>query len=299
MSVPKGGIAFFDSGIGGLTVLSECRKVLPQELFYYYGDNKRAPYGNLSVKKIEKYVYRIFKKLARLNVRAVVIACNTVTALCIDGLRKKYSFPILGAEPAVFPAAAKGGRVFVLSTRATFESERFRALCERAKGRFPKTEIAAYACDDLAGKIERQLFNKNADFTSALPKGKPTTVVLGCTHYVYIAKQVQKFYGCEVLDGNKGIAQRLRNVLRETQKKCLFYHENPPDFSSSKRVDHSATIFDHEEGKKREKTANKRSFFKLRNPFKQKEKREIFFLGSGKNINERTFKQMFGVKVVF
>ena len=155
MGIPKGGIAFFDSGIGGLTVLNECKKRLPWETFYYYGDNKRAPYGNLSAEKIKKYVARAFKRFQRLRVKAVVLACNTVTAVCVEELRMKYPFPIIGAEPAVLPAAKGGCETFVLTTRATYESKRFQALLKKAASLYPKTKISAFPCDGLAGEIEK------------------------------------------------------------------------------------------------------------------------------------------------
>ena len=104
MRIPKGGIAFFDSGIGGMTVLSACEKQINNEIFYYYGDNFHAPYGNLPIYKIKKYVHKAFKLFESLQVKAVVIACNTVTAVCIDELRRKYTFPIIGVEPALMKA---------------------------------------------------------------------------------------------------------------------------------------------------------------------------------------------------
>ena len=181
MDIPKGGIAFFDSGIGGLTVLSTCRKRINSP-FYYYGDNQRAPYGNLPKEKIREYVLEAFDNFAYLDARAVVIACNTVTALLIDELREKYPFPIIGAEPAIIPAIKKGGEIFVLTTRRTYESERFHALCAKAAKLNPNVCISPYACDGLAGAIEESLFNPRATYFNHFPQGRPTCVVLGCTH---------------------------------------------------------------------------------------------------------------------
>ncbi|MBQ8309104.1 MAG: aspartate/glutamate racemase family protein [Clostridia bacterium] len=119
MGIPSGGVAFFDSGIGGLTVLAECKKFLPDRLFYYYGDNENAPYGNRKKETIEKYVLTAFERLRELAPQAAVVACNTATAVCVEKLRKIYSFPIVGAEPAVFAAAKRGGEIYVLATKAT------------------------------------------------------------------------------------------------------------------------------------------------------------------------------------
>ncbi len=290
MGIPRGGIAFFDSGIGGLTVLAACRKRLPDEIFYYYGDNRRAPYGNLPVKKIRRYVFRAFRAFEKLKVRAVVLACNTVTAVCVEALRKKYSFPIIGAEPAISLGAKEGGEVFVLSTRATYESERFSRLCCQAAEKFPKAKIRAFACDGLAGAIEKRITDCDVDFTSFLPRGNPQIVVLGCTHYVYIAERIKKFYDCEVVDGNEGIAARLCAVLQSKNEKNDFQNHLRPqkgDFcpqSSSLNAEKS--------------TDKTRSGFwrRKRNgtplPLKG-ERGGIFFTGSGKKQNLRIFKQTF------
>ena len=215
MRIPKGGIAFFVSGIGGLTVLAECMRAANDCVFYYYGDNKHAPYGNLSPKKIKRLVGRVFRKFSRLRVQAAVIACNTATAVCVEELRKKYTFPIVGAEPAVFSAAKNGGNVFILATRATIESDRFERLCDRALLKYPKATLEKKACPALAGEIERRLFDSRFNPSSYLPKGSPNAVVLGCTHYIYIRRYIEAFYQCPVYDGNRGIANRLFSLLEK------------------------------------------------------------------------------------
>lgn len=215
MQVPTGGIAFFDSGIGGLTVLASAKKLLPDQIFYYYGDNARAPYGNLPEDTIMRYTEEAFELFRRLNVKAAVLACNTATAVCAERLRREYDFPIIGAEPAVFPAVAKGGEILVLSTRATFESERFARLCARAGKHCPSARITAAPCDGLAGIIEKRLTDTDFDFAPYLPAfdKRFNAVVLGCTHYIYIKEKIRAYYGCETVDGNTGIANRLRFML--------------------------------------------------------------------------------------
>ena len=213
MQIPCGGVAFFDSGIGGLTVMAECRKRIPTGDFYYYGDNLRAPYGNLPPETIYAYVEEAFEEFTRLQVCAAVVACNTATAVCIERLRKKYSFPIIGAEPAVLPAVKRGGKVLVLSTVATSESARFTRLCETARTNFPNAELVVAPCPTLAGKIEKHVLENGYDYVSLLPRFSPTAVVLGCTHYIYAKKQIENFYQCPVFDGNEGIASRLFHTL--------------------------------------------------------------------------------------
>lgn len=250
----SGGVGFFDSGIGGLTVLAECRKYINDEIFYYYGDNDHAPYGNLSFSEIEKLVFSAFDTFARLNVKAVVIACNTATAVCVEKLRRIYPFPIVGAEPAILPAMKKGGLTYVLTTRATYNSARFQNLCARICRRFPKSTLQAYPCDGLAGEIEKHLCDSNYDYTPCLPKGTPDTVVLGCTHYIYLKEQIRRFYRSEVVDGNQGMANRLITLLKEYP---IENRETQPLLST---------------------------------PLKNA---PIFFLGTQKSINEHIYEQTF------
>lgn len=219
MRIPKGGIAFFDSGIGGLTVLSECMRTIKEGVFYYYGDNAHAPYGNLPPKRIKRLVGRVFRKFSRLRVQVAVIACNTATAVCIEELRKKYAFPIVGAEPAVFSAAKNGGRVFILATRATIKSERFEKLCDRVSLKYPNATLEKKPCPALAGEIERRLFDPRFDPAPLLPEGRPNAVVLGCTHYIFIKEYLERFYNCPVYDGNRGISNRLFCLLSKNTDK--------------------------------------------------------------------------------
>lgn len=266
MGIPSGGVAFFDSGIGGLTVLAECKKFFPDRLFYYYGDNENAPYGNRKKETIEKYVLTAFEKLQELAPQAAVVACNTATAVCVEKLRKIYSFPIVGAEPAVFAAAKRGGEIYVLATKATCESVRFRELCRRAAEKYPSARLLPFPCERLAGEIEDHLLDQNYDFSALLPKGYPNAVVLGCTHYVYIAEQIKNFYGCETYDGNTGMANRLRSFV-----------DNSPNPYNGLNC-----------GKLGVTTRNHLDELKV-----IPQKQPVYFLGSQKTVNERVFEQMF------
>lgn len=299
MRVLKGGIAFFDSGIGGLTVLAECQKQQGDEIYYYYGDNHHAPYGNLPPKKIKRYVFRAFRLFKRLKVKAAVIACNTATAVCIKDLRRKFSFPIIGAEPAVCKAADKGGKVLVLATRATCESERFHALCERAKKLFPSAEISVRPCDGLAGVIERNIARRDFDYTPYLPNEKTDAVVLGCTHYIYIVEQIANFYGCPIFDGNEGIARRLACVLQEIR---VGNRETCPPMPTDRDNRPLDTQIDHKVGtlttKSRKKDychilSNKRSRKIVQKHPKNQKIRGVIFLGKQRENNKKCHEQMF------
>ena len=289
MRVPQGGIAFFDSGVGGLTVLAACKPYLEKEILYYYGDNQHAPYGNLPKAKIRKLVLRAFKRFKRLRVKAAVIACNTATAVCIEELRQRFSFPIVGAEPAVFPACAKGGEIFILATRATCESERLLTLCRRAERLYPNCTVRVAPCDLLAGEIEANLQNPNYDYARFLPRGKPNAVVLGCTHYIYIKERLEKHYGCKAFDGNEGIAKRLCALLEEKDR------DGRPPFQKKRKILGFLTTSKPQNQKNRasERKPNKRSPKNAKKRVKKGHTQSLFFLGKQRKNNKNTYEQMF------
>lgn len=202
----------FDSGIGGLNVLAACRKLLPDCLFCYYGDNAHAPYGARPEAEISRYVNGALTVFEELGVDAVVLACNTATAVCAEEMRERFSFPIIGMEPAVRPAAAACRNVLVLATPHTIASARLHELIARC----PQCRFTLHAAPALAGAIERNLTRKTPlTLSDHLPTFDPDGVVLGCTHYVYFRHEIARFYRCPVFDGVLGTAQRLVSVLAE------------------------------------------------------------------------------------
>lgn len=214
-------IVFFDSGIGGLNLLAECAHRLSCAEFYYFADNYNMPYGNLSRDELYFKADEIFEKIAALGPQAVVIACNTVTAVCAKKLREKYPFPIVGVEPAVKPAAKNGGKCLVLATPATAESPQISKLVEK----YGNGITRVIACPNLAQYIEHNIFHMEEEkIIEMLPKCSPSSVVLGCTHYTYAKDIIKRFYNCEVYDGIYGTANRLCNIL------SLKNTENEPHF---------------------------------------------------------------------
>ncbi|MCH5148429.1 MAG: glutamate racemase [Clostridiales bacterium] len=214
-------MAFFDSGIGGLNLLAQCARQIPYANFTYFADNFNMPYGTLDSDELFYKADKIFEKIAAINPHAAVIACNTVTAVCAARLRAKYSFPIIGVEPAIKPAARSGGKCLVLATPATASSRSIATLLERFGNGI--TQVAA--CPNLAEYIEHNIFNINeSEIIKMLPKYSPESVVLGCTHYSYITDIVKKFYNCEVFDGIYGTADRLCSVLAQKHVKSESLH---------------------------------------------------------------------------
>jgi glutamate racemase len=216
-------IGFFDSGIGGLTLLKNVKKILPLEDYIYYGDNKNAPYGNKTKKDILMLVDYAFKYFNKKKVKVVVIACNTVTAECVEDLRKKYKFKIIGIEPAIKPAAESGGKSVVLCTKATAESCKFKKLLNKYK------DIEVLPQIDLAEIIENNIFNINNIQINKLNEEvkQYKNIVLGCTHYIFL----KKFFNNEninIFDGNYGTANNLlayltvHNLLNNKGGKIIF-----------------------------------------------------------------------------
>ena len=290
MKIPKGGILFFDSGIGGLTVLQETLTRFSNQVFFYYGDNDHAPYGNLSAPEIQRRVNVVFREMENYEIALAVLACNTATAICAEELRTRYAYPIVGAEPAILPAMKGGGNVLVLATKATCESARFRLLCEKTKKEYPNAVLELFACEGLAGEIENGVGKGEWKIASYLPQKKPNSVVLGCTHYVYAKKEIEGLYGCSVWDGNAGIAKRVQSILQRETTQNHFCRDEQPLKTPTFDLECARADFVVKNGK------NKRDFYK--NTAKEglvidEKNNRIFFLGTQKNRNKRIFEQMF------
>ena len=209
-------IGVFDSGVGGIGTLAALRRELPGETFLFYGDTANAPYGTKSRDEVMACINRIMEHLLDHDVKAVVIACNTATAVAAAELRARYDLPIIGIEPALKPASEvrKEGSILVLATPMTLKLEKFRALYERyGEGAIPLPcpglmELVECEADDEARRYLLELFSPY-DLT------KVDAVVLGCTHYVFLRPILKEILPetVSVLDGNEGTARQLRRVL--------------------------------------------------------------------------------------
>ena len=201
-------VAFFDSGVGGLTLLSAFCRAYPGCPTLYFGDNANAPYGDRPAADIRRLALAAFDRIAVYPVRAAAVACNTVTAACIGELRRRFPFPVVGVEPAVRPAvaAARGGRVLLLCTRATLAGARVRRLLSER----PDTAVVAHCPARLAAAVEENLFRLSSlSVDPFLPPGKFDAAVLGCTHYVWLREAFERALGCPVFDGTAGALRRL------------------------------------------------------------------------------------------
>lgn len=211
-------IAVFDSGVGGISVLSQLCKLMPNERFLYYGDNANAPYGTRTTEDVRRLTLQAVAALCKRNVKAFVIACNTATAAAVNDLRKAYPDTIvIGIEPALKLAADHypDARVGVLATPLTLKEEKFANLAER----FPQMQVHSIPLPGLVERIEAGCDNRELETflrpTLAPYAGKLDAVVLGCTHYPFAAEAIRALLGPKVaiLDGSLGTARETRRRL--------------------------------------------------------------------------------------
>ena len=214
-------IGVFDSGIGGLTVLREIIKILPNEEYIYYADTDNVPYGIKPKNEVKEYIKDAVKFLISKNVKTIVIACNTATSIAINDLRKEYSFPIIGIEPAAKPAIENRGqkKVLIMATPTTIREEKLHNLLERFNAdefvdliAMPKLVEYAEAGDFNSNNVKKYLKEQLKTFNLQ----DYSEIVLGCTHFP-LFKEIENIVpkDINIIDGSKGVANRLKNVLQE------------------------------------------------------------------------------------
>lgn len=211
-------IGVMDSGVGGISVLRELRRELPHERFLFYGDTANAPYGTRTPEEVLACVRRVTGILDGRGIKALVIACNTATAVAAAELRAEKPYPIIGMEPALKPAheLRHGGTILVLATPMTLRLPKFQSLYARyGEGAVP------VPCPGLMELVERGdqpgLRRYLTDLLAPWRGTKLDAVVLGCTHYVFLRPMLREMLSAdtELLDGNLGTARQLRRVLEE------------------------------------------------------------------------------------
>ena len=203
-------IGIFDSGVGGLSVFREIRKVLPEQRYIYYSDNAHCPYGDKTREYIIDRARIITKELLSRGAEVIVVACNTATAAAIATLREEFPVKFIGMEPAIKPAAAltKTGIVGVLATAGTLKASKYQDTREKwaqdvrivehigegfvelvEKGKTTGTEAEA-----VVEKSLRPLLDAGAD-----------TIVLGCTHYPFLSETIKKVADAYFADSNLSV----------------------------------------------------------------------------------------------
>jgi len=216
-------IGIFDSGIGGLTVARAVRKLLPSESTIYVGDTARVPYGPKSPETVRRYAREILAWLLNQDVKAVVVACNTVTAHALDDLRAASPVPVIGVIEPGARAAAKAtttGHVGVIGTVGTIASGAYRVALQRIK---PELRVLERACPLFVPLVEEGWFEHEAtrlvaeEYLHPLRTAAVDVLVLGCTHYPMLKPLLHRVMGDSVtlIDSAEETARELARVLNE------------------------------------------------------------------------------------
>lgn len=248
-------IAVFDSGMGGISVLKELYKIMPNENFVYFGDSKNAPYGVKTTEEICELTTTHVENFIKQGAKAVVIACNTATSAAADLLRSRYrDFPIIGLEPAVKPAALSRHcpRVLVMATPLTLREKKFKRLINEYddRGEFfllpaprlvnlvEEFELSGEKLDEYLSELFYPYRNMDID-----------CVVLGCTHYPFVKNEITKFFNRDIciFDGGEGSARQTKrvldakNLLNDTAQKGTIVFKN----SLSEKIPYSKRLFEY------------------------------------------------------
>lgn len=214
-------IAVVDSGMGGITVLRKLHRIMPNENYIYFGDSANSPYGIKTKEEIKNLTVDAVEMLMKRGAKSVVIACNTATSAAAAYLREKYpDYPFVGLEPAIKPAALSGQwpRVLVLATPLTLKEDKFNKLMARFEN---EAEFIKLPAPELVGFVESCNLDSPEEIEylekilAPYSDNRVDAVVLGCTHFPYARRQIQRILGDEVLvfDGSLGAARQCRRLL--------------------------------------------------------------------------------------
>jgi glutamate racemase len=217
-------IGFFDSGVGGITVLYDALKLLPNEDYVYYADTLHVPYGPKPKEEVKQHIFEAVDFIIKQEVKAVVIACNMATSVAIEDLRGKYNIPIIGMEPAVKPAVERSKsvnrRVLVTATALTLKEKKLKNLITRIDNRHIVDLLPLPGLVEFAERFE---FSEQAvlpyleEQLGQFELEKYETIVLGCTHFSFFKDMFRKLLPSHIaiIDGNLGTVKNLKRALEK------------------------------------------------------------------------------------
>lgn len=213
-------IGIFDSGVGGLSIAKEIRKLLPHEDLIYFADSAYCPYGEKPPAVIKERVFALGDFLIAQGAKLLVVACNTASIVSLDDIRNHYQIPVVGVEPAVKPAVmtTKTGTIGVLATGVTLSGDRFAALVKRY---CDKTNVVTQPCPGLVELVEQGKLNSSetetmlARYLKPLLDQKADIIVLGCTHYPFLKPMIENIVGnnITVMDTGEAVARQTARIL--------------------------------------------------------------------------------------
>lgn len=238
-------IGVFDSGVGGLTVVREIMRQIPQEPIVYFGDTARVPYGSKSRDTIIRYSQQIIRFLKTQNVKAIVVACNTASAYALDEVRKELDIPIIGVvRPGAKVAAqvTENGKIGVIGTEGTIHSQLYTKIIQKSH---PDYQVFGKACPLFVPLVEEQWLKDSVTeevacrYLKELQDLGIDTLILGCTHYPLIRSTLRRIMGESVTLVNPAYetAIELRSLLEkeglsfvgeEPEEKYRFFVSDDP-----------------------------------------------------------------------
>jgi glutamate racemase len=238
----SGAIGIFDSGVGGLSVMNEIAKELPQEDVVYFADSVHCPYGRRTYQEIERLARGVVTFLLSQAAKVIVVACNTASAAALYHLRETFSVPIVGMEPAVKPAAERTDSrvVGVIATEATFQGALFASLVERFAA---NVEVLTQTCPGLVERVEEGLVDEAGieemlrGYLQPMVEQGIDSLVLGCTHYPFLKPLIREIVGdgVEIIDPSPAVARQTGRVLEKEgllrkggQGRYTFYTSGDP-----------------------------------------------------------------------
>lgn len=213
-------IGVLDSGVGGLSVARKIRRLLPHEDVVYLADQANCPYGPKSVEQIRDLAVDAVARLARHDVKLVVVACNTISTAALGTLRAVYPMPFVGIVPAVKPACAttRTGAIAVLATEATLQTPAFEDLVAQfGRG----VRVLRQPCPEFVQTVERGDLDSASAEAIARRRVQPLVeagadrIILGCTHFTFLRPLIERVVGAsaEVVDASDAVARQTARVL--------------------------------------------------------------------------------------
>ncbi len=216
-------IGVFDSGLGGLTVVSQIKKVLPAEEIIYFGDTARVPYGTKSKETVTRFSKENIRFLLRFKVKLIVVACNTASSLSLPALIRSFNVPIIGViKPGAHKALriTKRGPIGVIGTRSTITNGAYQGLL---KSLLPGIEVIARPCPLFVPLVEEGWLDNSVtssivkNYLSDLKRKNIETLILGCTHYPLLKPSIKRFMGkgIKLIDSARETAAAAKDALEE------------------------------------------------------------------------------------
>lgn len=227
-------IAILDSGVGGLTVVKEVMRQLPQEEIIYFGDTLRTPYGPRKPSEVRLFTEQIVDFLLKFNPKMIVIACNTATAVALEDIRSKVSLPVVGVIHPGTRAAIKRTRTGVIGVIGTEGTIRSGAYEQALKQISPQTKVISTACPQLVPLVEKGLYDAKESLAiveeslKGLTEEQLDCLILGCTHYPFISHLIEHVMGpdVELISSAEETAREISTVLYHNGQLAIS-KENP------------------------------------------------------------------------